>query len=277
MRNALLRTSASRFADHMCRHRGRWFADALEIGIDLFHKKLNNVNFDIERNGELRVLEMIAARQPKCIFDVGANVGDWSSLAVKLCPLSTIHAFEVVPTTCDTLESNVAGLSNVVVNRFGLSDANGEIVISIGLDTSTATACRIKGMRFHDDWYDSEVKCDVKKAADYVTANQIESIDFVKIDVEGMDLRVIKGFGAELKRVRALQFEYGIFNIASHDLLSDFCQHLTTSGFVVGKIFPRVVQFFEYRFNLENFYGSNYLAVRKEETDLIRRLSTFGG
>jgi hypothetical protein len=98
----------------------------------------------------------------------------------------------------------------------------------------------------------------------------------VKVDVEGMDFKVIKGFGDQIKNVRVVQFEYGIFNIASHDLLSDFCRHFKHNGFIVGKIFPNSVNFFEYHFNMENFHGSNYLAVRNEEKDLISNLSRFG-
>ena len=88
-----------------------------------------------------------------------------------------------------------------------------------------------------------------------------------------MDLRVIKGFGEDIRKVRAIQFEYGIFNISSHDLLADFCSWLGSRGFVVGKVFPRTVQFFDYDFNMENFHGSNYVAVREDERKLIRDLA----
>ena len=66
------------------------------------------------------------------------------------------------------------------------------------------------------------------------------------------------------------QFEYGVFNIASRDLLVDFHRLLGSRGFEVGKIYPRYVAFSEYHFDQETFYGGNYLAVRSEETTLIR-------
>jgi hypothetical protein len=101
----------------------------------------------------------------------------------------------------------------------------------------------------------------------------VSGVDYLKIDVEGMDLRVIKGFGDRIEGVRALQFEYGIFNIASHDLLSDFYRYLNEHGFVVGKIFPKRVVFSGYHFNMENFHGSNYLAVRRDQRELIEDLA----
>ena len=87
-----------------------------------------------------------------------------------------------------------------------------------------------------------------------------------------MDLRVIRGFGSSICKVRAIQFEYGIFNISSRDLLYDFYRYLNDFGFIVGKIFPRTVIFSEFAFEMENFHGSNYLAVHRDDVELIALL-----
>lgn len=262
----------ARAARMLCKYRGRSLVDALASLCDTFHRGLNNVDFNMHRNGELRVLETISSLRPQCIFDVGANNGDWSLLAARMNPECRVHAFEIVPTTFSLLEANTAGLKNVCTNKFGLSDQDTEIVVNLSDDTSTASACRIEGMKAHDDYYREQIACRVAKASDYVRNNRIERIDFVKIDVEGMDLKVIQGFEETLCRVRALQFEYGVFNIASHDLLADFCRVLKSHGFMIGKIFPRTVRFFDYHFEMENFHGSNYIAVKTDESSLIKAL-----
>jgi hypothetical protein len=69
-----------------------------------------------------------------------------------------------------------------------------------------------------------------------------------------------------------IQFEYGIFNISSKDLLVDFYRLLSESGFVVGKIMPKGVIFRDYHFSMEDFYGNNYLAVKDTEKNLISEL-----
>ncbi|HXS29115.1 MAG TPA: FkbM family methyltransferase [Steroidobacteraceae bacterium] len=221
------------------------------------------------RNGERRVLEIMARLPPRHLFDVGANRGDWTAAAAGLMPQSRIHAFEIVPRTFKELEERVGRLANVRLNDRGLSSRPEQVLIHLGPTSDTATACRIEGMRFHEEYYTSDVRCQVITAADYMRALAIDEVDFVKIDVEGMDLEVIRGFGERLRDVRAVQFEYGIFNIASHDLLGDFYRHLQPRGFVVGKIFPRRVAFADYHFSMENFQGSNYLAVRSDQTALI--------
>lgn len=101
----------------------------------------------------------------------------------------------------------------------------------------------------------------------------IDTIDFMKIDVEGMEYKVLEGFGDMIAQVRAVQFEYGIFNISSRHLLLDLMSFFEHRGFLVGKIYPRQVEFFSYHFDRENFLGSNFIAVRKDEEAYIRLLS----
>lgn len=260
----------------LCTYRGTFFADTIERYCDSFHRVLNNVDFNMERNGELRVLRIISQSGPKCVFDIGANTGEWSQLFAKMNPSCFIHAFEIVPSTFEDLLRSTKDLGNVIPINLGLSDKEESISISLGNDSSMATGCKIEGMKSHNEYYSEEIKCQVKKASDYMIEKNLQYIDFVKIDVEGMDLKVIKGFEDLLRNVRALQFEYGIFNISSHDLLADFCRHLTEKEFLVGKIFPKHVKFFDYHFNMENFHGSNYVAVRADERELVKQLQQYG-
>ncbi|MFH1387063.1 MAG: FkbM family methyltransferase [bacterium] len=263
-------------ANYICKYRGKPFADIFGGIVDKFHRNINNENFNIEQNGELRILKIMTHFSPKCVFDVGANVGEWSKTISRQYPKCVVHAFEIVSSTYNELVNNTKDLKNVITNNFGLSNEEGVIAISLGRESSTATGCKIESMKFHDQYYNREIKCEIRKASDYLKERAIQVIDLLKIDVEGMDLKVIKGFGDQIKKVRVIQFEYGIFNIASHDLLYDYCRYFKQNGFIVGKIFPNYVYFFEYHFNMENFYGSNYLAVRNDEKEIIKKLSQFG-
>ena len=268
---------AARFAGRrLCRYRGRSFADTIERSVGILHRRLNNVHFNITLNGELRVLKATSEIAPKCIFDIGANQGGWTRLAAALYPSCKIHSFEIVPSTFEELIKNTPDLPNVTLNSFGLSNEEGTITISIGDDTAICTGHPIEGYRHHEEYYTRQIQCVTRTASEYLREKDLQCVDFVKIDVEGMELKVIRGFGDQLKNVRAVQFEYGIFNIASHDLLCDICKYFRERGFVVGKIFPRYVDFFEYHFDMENFYGSNFLAVKDGEKKLIDKLSRYG-
>jgi len=265
-----------RVGSFVCTYRGTRSADRVNAAVQQLHRSLNNQNFDIDTNGERRALTLIAETKPEVIFDVGSNVGQWSEFMREISPSSAIHAFEIVPSTFKRLRRRTREFDNYVINNVGLSNETGKITISLGKHSTSSTAFKIEARKFHDNYYTDEVECDTITGKDYMASNDIAAIDFLKIDTEGMDLRVIKGFGDKLKNVRVIQFEYGIFNISSHDLLADFFNHLTKRGFKIGKIFPRHVDFFKYDWPKENFYGANFLAVRKSEKDLIEKLSAYG-
>jgi FkbM family methyltransferase len=274
MWNNILIRGARKIGTYLCAYRGYSFADKIEQITDSFHRKLNNVNFDIEKNGELRLLKLISTIKPNCFFDVGANIGDWTLCVSSLYPESIVHAFEIVPSTFNEFAKNTEKIKKYVkANNFGLSDHNGNVLISLGEGTSMSTGCKIEAMEEHHKYYTNDIKCAVKKASSYLEKENVCAIDFLKIDVEGMELKVLKGFEDKIKLARVVQFEYGIFNIGSHDLLADFCKFFKDNGFAVGKIFPNYVNFFKYHFDMENFHGSNFLAVRKDEKELISKLS----
>jgi hypothetical protein len=120
-----------------------------------------------------------------------------------------------------------------------------------------------------------QLTCDAVTGDAYCAEHGIRRIDLLKIDTEGLDLRVLRGFDHMLASgaVDVVQFEYGLANIASHTLLADFHAFLGERGFAVGKIWPREVEFRDYDPRLdENFRGPNYLAVRHARDDLIARL-----
>lgn len=274
----ILTRAASKAGRLLSRFQGRRFTNALAEAALGFTRRIGNEDFDARRNGEERVVRALSELQPRLVFDVGANAGTWSRGVAELYPGCEVHAFEIVPSTAEALRRALAAVPRVRVNDFGLSDASGEIPIHLpeAAAPTMATAFPVPSGVADGTRYTRLVQCRTRRAEEYLLEQELGRIDFVKIDVEGMDLKVIRGFGAALQSVRALQFEYGVFNIASHDLLFDFCRYLNERGFTVGKIYPRWVEFFEYGFARENFFGSNYVAVRTEEAAFLRRLATYG-
>jgi hypothetical protein len=65
----------------------------------------------------------------------------------------------------------------------------------------------------------------------------------------------------------------GYINISTKKLLIDFYSFFEANGYVLGKIFPKTVEFRKYEFKYEDFIGPNFIAVKKAETNLINSLS----
>ena len=237
----------------------------------MFRAWYRNLDGDVHHNGERRVLEVLRGRGLRTIFDVGANVGEWSGLARSVFPEATIHAFEIVGPTAAKLEAKFRGDAGVVVNRFGLSDAAGELEIRYFAHDDTLSTL----IDYPHPGQPSILPARVARGDDYVRENGIERIDFLKMDVEGAEHLVLRGLEECFRegRVSAVQFEYGTVNILTRFLLRDFYELFAAAGFRVGKIYPTYVDFRDYSFDQEDFLGQNYLAVSAERADWIEALS----
>ena len=73
--------------------------------------------------------------------------------------------------------------------------------------------------------------------------------------------------------IKMIQFEYGYINISTKVLLFDFYNFFESKGYMLGKIFPKTVDFRKYEFKYEDFLGPNFIAVKKTEKNLIQLLT----
>ena len=241
-----------------------------------FGRSLNrlyeNRNHDIYSNGEITVLKKIARTNPGIIIDAGANVGDYSILANQIMSACKIYAFEPVESTFQHLLSNIKDLKNVVPIKKGLFKENCELAINLFASNEHSSIYDIEGLPIGSD---SQQKIELVRGDDFIKDNQIDLIDFLKLDVEGAEYDALLGFENAIKHgaIKAVQFEYGYINISTKKLLVDYYNFFEANGYIVGKIFPKLVEFRKYHFKYEDFIGPNFIAVKKTETELIKMLS----
>lgn len=230
--------------------------------------------YDFNRNGEALLCSRLAAFGFEMVFDVGANIGDWSRMALDAFPRARVHAFELSEETFRTLTSAVRD-ERLVTNNLGLSNQNARIQYKdYGANSPMNTL--ISECDFHDRHLPPSVKFAQLVTGDaYCAQHGIDRIDFLKIDVEGADHLVLEGFSNALSRgaIRFVQFEYGYAHGDAHFLMKDFYRFFDRFGYAIGVIRPRGVVFsdFEYRFN-DFGSGPNYVAVRRGDGELMQRI-----
>ena len=71
---------------------------------------------NMHTNGEVWFIRSVLP-QCKIVFDVGANVGDWTALALSINPCQKIHCFEPSKTTFQCLQTR----GGAIYNNSGLS------------------------------------------------------------------------------------------------------------------------------------------------------------
>jgi FkbM family methyltransferase len=225
----------------------------------------NDNNPDIHHNGELWFLRQTLPAA-KVVFDVGANVGEWASLAVAINPSVNLHCFEPSAATYQRLTSRRLP-ANVICNNVGLGATRREADLHVfeagsGLNSLGRRTGLEDGFGVGGPTAIERVR--LETGDDYCRQHGITQIDFCKVDVEGFEMDVFNGMTGLLdaKRIRVIQFEYGGCNIDSRTLLRDLFQFFLPRGYVLHKLYPRSLQMVpRYDQRLENFQYQNWVAI----------------
>jgi FkbM family methyltransferase len=145
-------------------------------------------------------LEIVRALTPQngTFFDVGANIGLYSILAgISAGPNGHIHSFEPVSTTYNTLSQNLS--LNIpscsTSSHMALGNTIGDIDIYASEQSGLSSILNNQKNRVL-----RVEKVPISTLDEYCRARTIESIDFLKIDVEGFEHEVFLGSKDTLQR-----------------------------------------------------------------------------
>jgi FkbM family methyltransferase len=188
-----------------------------------------------ELSGEAKFIETYLKGKHRCVvFDVGANIGKYSSEILRVNPTAVIHAFEPHPKTFKTLIANIRH-SDFVPNNYAVDQENGTLSLFDYLDGDGSTHASL-----YKDVIETihqrksvEHKVDVITLSSYVKGRSIDSIELLKIDTEGNELNVIRGILEYVQqgRIRAIHFEFNEMNVSSRTYFKDFWELMPNYAF----------------------------------------------
>ncbi|MGK7931022.1 MAG: FkbM family methyltransferase [Microcystaceae cyanobacterium] len=241
----------------------------------------NNNNADLISNGEEHFINQYfdflnkSDSDPIVVFDVGANVGDYSDLvSQKLSSLKLaykIHLFEPTQDCYDILQQKFSDYQSIFVNHFGCSDAEESRTIYYDQKRSGLASLYHRNLRSYALELNQTEQVYLQRLDTHIAKYSVTKIDLLKIDVEGHELSVLQGLGKHLNPdfINTIQFEYGGANLDSKTSLLELYTCLSNSGFVLTKIMPTFLEIREYRPHMENFQYANYLAVSPRIIDKL--------
>ena len=223
---------------------------------------------DPNRNGEYKFLsKQIKTNQNKSkfiLFDVGANIGEYTQYATSINQEIQVHCFEPVKKTFGELKKNINN-DKVVFNNWALSDTIGTSKIFVYGELFGTNS-----INYHPSLASQnnplEEVINLSTLDNYIKINNINNINFLKIDTEGHELNVLKG-GVEafnLAKIDVIQFEYNELWKNTKNKLQDVFE-LLEKNYDFYRLTPwgklRVKKFSQ---KLENFpKASNYVAIKK--------------
>ena len=194
------------------------WGDALYIKNDIPYYIFNNC--DHSTNGELFYFNSIK-NSINTIFDIGSR---YDSEYINF--EGEVHYFEPVQEFLTTLKTFSTKNKCSYYNNFGLSDKN---EIAWYYPSFQSFYNRIRSCSRDDSV--NRVELHLKKAKNYINDHNITNIDFIKIDTEGCELRVLKGFEDTLNMVKIIQFEYGGTFLDNNVKLSEIIDYLKLYNF----------------------------------------------
>lgn len=150
---------------------------------------LESFNFDAYESEDSHMIFNLN-KQSKVVLDIGSNLG-WYSIFLSLMNQNIkIFSFEPVLDIYDSLIKNIElnSIKNIFPNQIALSDSIGKTEMFFSEKQTGATSLRKLVSSQTEKRIIEKTTLDL-----FVEKSKIEQIDFIKCDVEGGELHVLKG------------------------------------------------------------------------------------
>ncbi|TCD01899.1 FkbM family methyltransferase [Erythrobacteraceae bacterium CFH 75059] len=139
---------------------------------------------------------------PKSIIDVGAHEGEWTRLAKRVFPEAKVLMCEASEQKAANLESICRELPNTTYSIAPLASEGGKEVTFYLMDNASSI------MPENSNIPREEVRLTTKTLDD--VASEMDGPIFLKIDVQGAELEVLKGGTETLRKCDVIQLEVAV-------------------------------------------------------------------
>jgi FkbM family methyltransferase len=224
---------------------------------------------EVSISGEQSILDVLKHRfkPPYCIFDVGANKGQFLRLILGNTAVDdlSIHCFEPGLQTFRILVESSKGDRRIKLNNIGVGKERGEAVLhfdSAGSEFASLTRRRLD--HFGMDFNKSE-KVAIETIDNYCSENGIDHIHLLKMDIEGHELDALSGAKRmfDNKSIDIVAFEFGGCNIDTRTFFQDFWFFFSGINMRIYRVTPSgyLYRIDSYKEIQEQFRTTNFVAM----------------
>lgn len=165
--------------------------------------------------GTLHIIRKIL-KNGDVVIDIGANIGLMSLFSSRLIgEKGKVFCFEPEPDTYEILKKNIAlnKLNNIFTYPFALGNTEEAALIYPNIEINRGAASILK-----TDGTNGK-RIQIKKLDNFIFDNNVTNIKFIKIDVEGFELQVLRGAAALLAVENApiICLEFSIVNLENNN------------------------------------------------------------
>ena len=182
-----------------------------------------------------KLLYLRSIQKGDVIFDIGANIGYYSFLFSKLCGKNGfVHCFEPVPETYQLLVRTMENCKNAKANNLAAGDS--EETLNMSYDPED---CEKASLVVDSTSTSSTRSVKVLPLDTYAEKIKLEKLNFIKCDVEGFELKALKGMKHTLaKHLPRLSLEITLDDETRKELVKLLMQLGYDSFYKIEKGFP---------------------------------------
>jgi FkbM family methyltransferase len=152
---------------------------------------LYNIMYPVfKKRQDARELKLIASfvKPGFNVLDIGANIGFYTRVLSNLAgPQGNVYAFEPEDTNFKYLKQNLSSNKNVHLINKAVSDKTEPIKIYL------SKMLNVDHRTYPVDDYANVIEIQATTIDDYLAANNITKIDFIKMDIQGFEMSAFKG------------------------------------------------------------------------------------
>lgn len=198
-----------------------------------------------------KLLSLFNRKKPIIIFDIGGCEGEESIKYSRIFPFARIFIFEPLPNNQKRIEKNLIdfNLKNIELVPIALSDTIGEaeFFVSSGFpdnhktdldwdfgNKSSSLLQPEKYMEVNQPWlkFNERINVNTSTITKFVEEKSLIEIDFIHMDVQGAELKVLNGAKSFLHKIKSIWLEVSEHTLyAEQPLKKDIEKFMITNGF----------------------------------------------
>jgi len=149
------------------------------------------------------------------ILEAGGHYGDDTIKMMNYWPNATIYSFEPNPSAYAQLKASTKSYNSVFTYPFALYNYDGMVQFRIRLDANEGGSSILPPSQdysetghTHDWWYvEKEIEVPCMTLDSWAKQESIQTVDFMWLDMEGVELQALKAGSDLLKNVKAIHSE----------------------------------------------------------------------
>jgi FkbM family methyltransferase len=179
-----------------------------------------------------KIVNILLGEGMKNIFEFGSRYGEDTCEFAKKYPEAIVYAFECNPEVLPICRKAVSEFSNIVLTERAVSDEIGTVTfypidkektVTTWADGNQGASSLFKssGKYKIEQYVQKEITVESTTLNAFVSEYGISSIDLLWMDVQGAELKVLKGLGKKLNIVKVMNIEVEFMEIYKGQPLFD--------------------------------------------------------